>query len=139
MRPPHPHHHARARPHARPLAPPLPAGLRAGGPPPPSDALQTGEALRVLADILLGIRRGTADTFIVSHINHLPHTYEDALLPADISPASERALCLHRFFARQTECECRLRDCSVVLRGFRAIVVRCSILQPCNSASWIVA
>lgn len=97
---------------------------------------QSYQTLRRLAARLIELQEGNASTYIVSGVNHLPLSLSESLLPSDLSAESTAGGLLVDFYNRVTECDCRIRDCTAVLRGFKEIMV-CSmqVFLHCQSYS----
>lgn len=82
-------------------------------------------AMRDLAEKLMEIATSSVQSFIVSGINHLPRNYDARIhSPQDLRGNEEFSGLLTEFFNRKIACECRIRDCTAILFGFKNIMVR---------------
>lgn len=85
---------------------------------------QQQESIRALAVKLDEISKFKAESYIVSGVNHLPRVFDPSRhLPDDIRRDEHLRELVTNFFLRETPCECRIRDCAVVLNGFAKIMV----------------
>lgn len=86
---------------------------------------QEEASIRALANKLDEISKCKAESYIVSGVNHLPRCFDPSRhLPDDIRRDPHLTELVTSFFLRETPCECRIRDCPLVLRGFSNIMVR---------------
>lgn len=85
---------------------------------------QEQASIRTLAIKLDEISKCRAESYIVSGVNHLPRVFDPIRhLPDDIRRDQHLRELVTNFFLRETSCECRIRDCAVVLNGFANIMV----------------